>query len=300
MENSEKKKIILLSKYGYVSVCEDDYENKNFSVVPFENLAHSLRGSVRKAQLLSKVDIKIKVITGKRDLIPLTMSPCDKINEIYNKISSTEEKFSPSLHRLISSIGKIRELKISRTLYEENIKNNQILIMAPRESIYFSSTKHGNQIGIENNNIIHKLFGEDAQIAFVDKQIRTDGLYVEFSLESEPDEASVLIGLAVDRSDYYVDDYCGFWGYVLSDAKIVSENSTKNYGKRCKMGDRVGMKVEVKDKKVEVTYYLNGENLGVAFDSLEIDTYYPSVVVHYECTKVRLIEKAIVPEDKVQ
>ena len=86
----------------------------------------------------------------------------------------------------------------------------------------------------------YKLFGEDPQIAFVDKPI-SDVLYVEFSLESEPDEASVLIGIAVERSDYYVDDYCGFWGYVLSDAKIVSEYNTKNYGKRCKMGDRVGI-----------------------------------------------------------
>lgn len=298
---TEKSKTILLSKYGYISVNKDDYENKDLPVISFSNFSNSLTGTVSKAQLLSNLNIRIKPITGKREMISLTMSPYDKIKEIYNKISTEEEKYSPSLHRLISSIGKIRELKIGRTLYEENIKNNQILIVSPRESIYFSSTKHGNQIGIENNNIIHKLFGEDSQIAFVDKPIKNDVHYVEFSLESEPDEASVIIGVAIERSDYYVDDYCGFWGFVLSDSKLVSENNTKTYGKRCQMGDRVGMKISVNEKKktVEVSYYLNGENLGVAFDSLELNTYYPSVVMHYECTKVKLIDKALMPEDQV-
>ena len=48
-----------------------------------------------------------------------------------------------------------------------------------------------------------------------------------------------------------------------------------------------------------MSYYLNGENLGVAFDSLELNTYYPSVVMLYECTKVKLIDKALMPEDEI-
>ena len=67
------------------------------------------------------------------------------------------------------------------------------------------------------------------------------------------------------------------------------------------MGDKVGMKISVNEKTrtVEVSYYLNGENLGVAFDSLELNTYYPSVVMLYECTKVKLIDKALMPEDEI-
>lgn len=301
LSTTEKNKTILLSKYGYISVNKEDYENKSLSVISFSNLSDTLSGTVNKANLLSNIELKIKPITGKRDMKLLSMSPYDKIKEIYNKISTDDEKYSPSSHRLISSIGKIRELKISKTLYEENIKNNQILIIAPRESIHFSSHRHGNQIGIEDNNIIHKLYGEDSQIAFVDKPIKNDVHYIEFLLESEPDEGSVIIGVAIERSDYYVDDYYGFWGYVLSDSNLVSETNTKTYGKRCKMGDKVGMKISVneKTKTVEVSYYLNGENLGVAFDSLELNTYYPSVVMHYECTKVKLIDRALMPEDDI-
>ena len=301
LSTSECNNTILLSKYGYVFVNKEDYENTSLSVISFSNLSKTLRGTVNKGQLLSNIELKLKPITGKREMKSISLSPYDKIKEIYNKISTDEEKYSPSQHRLISSIGKIRELKIGKTLYEENIKNNQILIIAPRESIHFSSNRHGNQIGIENNNIIHKLYGEDSQIAFVDKPIKSDVHYIEFALESEPDEGSVIIGVAIERSDYYVDDYYGFWGYVLSDSKLVSENNTKTYGKRCKMGDKVGMKISVNEKTrtVEVSYYLNGENLGVAFDSLELNTYYPSVVMLYECTKVKLIDKALMPEDGI-
>ena len=138
LSNSECNNTILLSKYGYVFVNKEDYENTSLSVISFSNLSNTLRGTVNKGQLLSNIELKLKPITGKREMKSISLSPYDKIKEIYNKISTDEEKYSPSQHRLISSIGKIRELKIGKTLYEENIKNNQILIIAPRESIHFS------------------------------------------------------------------------------------------------------------------------------------------------------------------
>ena len=120
LSNSECNNTILLSKYGYVFVNKEDYENTSLSVISFSNLSNTLRGTVNKGQLLSNIELKLKPITGKREMKSISLSPYDKIKEIYNKISTDEEKYSPSQHRLISSIGKIRELKIGKTLYEEN------------------------------------------------------------------------------------------------------------------------------------------------------------------------------------
>ena len=82
---------------------------------------------------------------------------------------------------------------------------------------------------------------------------------------------------------------------------ISIDGGLKSSGKYIESADKVGMKISVNEKTrtVEVSYYLNGENLGVAFDSLELNTYYPSVVMLYECTKVKLIDKALMPEDEI-
>ena len=47
-----------------------------------------------------------------------------------------------------------------------------------------------------------------------------------------------------------------------------------------------------------VSFFVNGENLGVAFEGLEKNVYYPAAVVYYEGTKVKVVEHSNIPEEK--
>ena len=67
---------------------------------------------------------------------------------------------------------EIKELTISRKVYEERLEPNQLLLLAPRQPIRFHDTYHGSQIAYEDDGIgIRKIYGEDVEIALVDKAV---------------------------------------------------------------------------------------------------------------------------------
>ena len=52
-----------------------------------------------------------------------------------------------------------------------------------------------------------------------DKSFNSGRHYVEFSLESEPDEKNIIIGISLARTDmkFNLSDTKNFWGYILSE-----------------------------------------------------------------------------------
>ena len=52
------------------------------------------------------------------------------------------------------------------------------------------------------------------------------------------------------------------------------------------------------DNTWTVSFFVSGENLGVAFEGLEKNVYYPVAVLYYEGTKVKVVEHSNIPEEK--
>jgi hypothetical protein len=72
---------------------------------------------------------------------------------------------------------------------------------------------------------------------------------------------------------------------------------TSEYGDICKMGDKIGILMQFNNKGLDVSFFINKVNLGVAFKSLPNNTYYPCAVLLYDCAKVKISNKVYIPDN---
>ena len=81
--------------------------------------------------------------------------------------------------------------------------------------------------------------------------------------------------------------------------KKIFQNGNKaetvEYGDASKMNDKIGILLEFNDVGLDITFFINKVNMGVAFKSLPHNTYYPCVVLGYDGTRVRMCNKATFP-----
>ena len=306
ISNTNTKYKILYSSYGYVKVDESLLSTN--TIVPFLQISSQITGTINKNSLSSEIPIRIKTLYGSRKEYTFTLSPEDKIGLLIKEIQKAEdkdkdikEKMNKSQsYRIISTKGLLKELNLFSKVYEEKLSMNQLLILAPNHPMKFSDKHHGDQIAIEHGNIAHKSSGDDLQLALIDKGYYRDVSYTEFILETEPDERGIIIGVSLARDDYGLDEITKFWGYILSDGCKVSNDTQKDYGKVCKLGDKIGVLRECNENNntLSVSFFVNGENQGVAFEGLEKNVYFPSAVLYYEGTKVKVVEHSNIPEEK--
>ena len=306
ISNTNTKYKILYSSYGYVKVDESLLSTN--TIVPFLQISSQITGTINKNSLSSEIPIRIKTLYGSRKEYTFTLSPEDKIGLLIKEIQKAEdkdkdikEKMNKSQsYRIISTKGLLKELNLFSKVYEEKLSMNQLLILAPNHPMKFSDKHHGDQIAIEHGNIAHKSSGDDLQLALIDKGYYRDVSYTEFILETEPDERGIIIGVSLARDDYGLDEITKFWGYILSDGCKVSNDTQKDYGKVCKLGDKIGVLMEFNENNntLSVSFFVNGENQGVAFEGLEKNVYFPAAVLYYEGTKVKVVEHSNIPEEK--
>lgn len=96
-------------------------------------------------------------------------------------------------------------------------------------------------------------------------------------------------------------DMKGFWGFVLSECKKIYNNpsgkvESVEYGDITKMGDRVGIMMEFQATGVDITFYVNKINLGVAFKNLPLGMYYPTAVLGFDGTRVKITNRVGYPD----
>jgi len=320
--NQENQLKIYYSNYGYIQINQKDYLNNEISLIDFTQVPYNknnkninnnslLIGKINKNSIFPKITIRIKTLYDTREIYKIELEPEDKISLIFQKIIEIEknnnnkkEKFDfknyNNSYRIISAKGQIIQLNIYKKIYEENIYNNQLLILSKNPPIHFSEINHGNQIIIENNIYANKIYGEDEQIALINKGYNNGISYTEFILETEPDEKSIIIGVCLKRSNnnYYLNNMNNFWGYILSDAKKICMDYCKDYGKICKIYDKIGILLEFNyENKCNISFYVNGENQGLAFENLDNNIYFPCVVLLYEEARVKVVEYSKIPED---
>jgi hypothetical protein len=205
---------------------------------------------------------------------------------------------------LISSNGKIKELNPNKTYAEELISNDETLILLNQIDLNFSETNKGNMIYLGNKSkIARKQGGDELQFVITEQGFKYGKNYCEFILDTEPYERSVILGVSLFRTDYIMSsgDMKGFWGFVLSECKKISNNQNGKvesieYGDITKMGDRVGIMIEFHSLGVDISFYINKINMGVAFKNLPLATYYPAAVLGFDGTKVRITNKIGFPD----
>jgi hypothetical protein len=262
--------------------------------------------------LRDHIRVKLKTFYGRRSTFHLEMSINDKLSDMIPKICIEEDSISPTdkkfnyanQYRLVSSRGRIKELNSTRTFAEEGINDNEALIMINPVSLSFSDIYKGHLIYLDSKNkAALKQGGDEPQFVLADHGYSCGKNYCEFILETEPYERSVIIGVTLKRSEYSLSssDIKGFWGYVLSDGKKV-QNSTSNklemieYGDITKIGDRIGIMIEYNASGVDISFFVNKINLGIAFKSLPAATYFPCAVLGFDGTRIRITNKVSFPD----
>jgi hypothetical protein len=224
----EKPKLTFFSDYGYVQVIKEEFENSDNQIVNISNNNKRIAGRIHKSKLSTEIKVNLKTLYGDRKMHTYMVKIDDKISTLVKFLLQDEDKTEKDpkkkwdknyQYRLISTAGLIKELMPGRNFIEENIKNGYTLILASPVKLKFSEIQHGPGILIENNHqTAYKQTGEEHQYALTDKGYSTGTNYIEFTLETEPDERNIIIGITTARNDYYFNSDCrNFWGYVPSE-----------------------------------------------------------------------------------
>lgn len=62
------------------------------------------------------------------------------------------------------------------------------------------------------------------------------------------------------------------------------------------MGDQIGILMEFNEKGLNVSFFINKLNLGIAFKTLPPNTYYPCALLYYDQAKVRITNRVPFPD----
>lgn len=259
--------------------------------------------------------MNLKTFYGDRRVHKFEVNINDKISDIIQKLCIEEDILFREMkdakkwnflnqYRLYSTMGRLREINPAKSYKEELINEDYYIMLLPASNLDLSDLNRGNLILLESNNkVALKQGGDEHQMALTEQGYSFGRIYCEVILETEPYEKSVIIGISQKRTDFNLNpnDVKGFWGFVLSDCKKVSNNASGKvdlieYGDVCKIGDRVGMLMEFNSAGLDITYYINKINMGVAFKSLHAGMYYPAIVLGFDGTKVRLTNKVLFPD----
>jgi len=68
------------------------------------------------------------------------------------------------------------------------------------------------------------------------------------------------------------------------------------YGDFSKMGDKIGILMEFNEKGLDVSFFINKIDMGIAFRSLPPNTYYPCVLLYYDGAKVKVMNRVPLPD----
>ena len=202
----------------------------------------------------------------------------------------------------MSSISLLRELNIYKTYKEENIKDNEILLILKPETIKFSPNLKTSHIYLENERkTAKKMDIDDFEFCLTEPGFKYGKKYIEFILETEPFEKNIMIGISLFRNNFRFNDSKDFFGFLLSEnQKIWNVNGkmkTEDFGFNTKIGDKIGMLIELSFNERNITYYINKNLVGVAFRNLPHEILYPCVCLGFPGTKIKVDSKVEFPQN---
>ena len=151
------------------------------------------------------------------------------------------------------------------------------------------------------NSVAHNQSGnEDHLLVLCDRGYKSGNHYIEFTLETEPCETSMIIGITHIRSDYYfnLNDYKNFWGYIPSEGTKIGNNNFLEVGLPCKIKDKVGLLMNFTNTGLDLGLYVNGAWVCKLFSNLPLGVlYYPCSVLKFDGMKIRVSNRVPIPDN---
>ena len=322
-KKDEKKYKIFYSDYGYIKISEDDLSNEASAIYKFiqyknnKNINYLLYGSIYKNNIKDNINIKLKYFHSKRSLIKFeNINISSKLNILIEQLYQNEDpKSLPKVYtknsqfRLYSCKSTIRELNTGLSFYENNIQNNEILLFFKQIPIVFSTTMKGKSIEIsQGGKTAFKINIDDPHYVLCTSGFNGGRHYFEIKLLTDPMIRSVVVGLGIkkDEKNLFSHLMSKFYGFILSDMKKTEINfsggdqeNMQDYGEVFLINDNVGVLYDCRDDGVNITFYRNKKNLGIAFKNLPKDlVYYPTVEMGLCGSKIQISNDIDFPDDK--
>ena len=322
--NDEKKYIIAYSSYGYLKILEEELRNNLFTILKFiqyktviNNNFNPLTGFIFKDNIKETINVKVKYFHNKRSLILFDkININSKINILIENLYQNEEpnnipkKYTKnSQYRLYSCKTELRELNTGLSFFDNDIRDNETLLFFKEPTLIFSTTMKGIPIEIsQQGKTAFKINNDDPYYALGSFGYSGGRHYYEIKLLTDPMIRSIVVGFGIkkDEKNLFSSEMNKFYGYILSDMKKTEINfsgreqeNILDYGEICSINDIIGVLFDCREDGVNIIFYRNKKNLGVAFKNLPKDSvYYPAVEMGFTGSKIQISNELEFPDDK--
>ena len=321
--NKEEKYKVVYSTYGYLQISEEELSNNLLTIYNFiqyknipNNLFNPLKGFIFKDNIKNNLNLKVKYFHSKRNLISFDAIDINsKINILIENLFENEDKNNLpkkytkySQHRLYSCKTNLRELNTGLTFFENDIRDNEILLFFKEPTLIFSTTMKGKSIEVsQQGKIAFKINTDDPHYVLGSNGYNGGRHYYEIKLLTDPMIRSIVVGFGIKKEEknLFSCEMNKFYGYILSDMKKTEitfgdkeQENMIDYGEVCSINDYIGILYDCKDDGVYISFYRNRKKLGIAFNKLPKDyTYFPAVEMGLMGSKLQVYNGIDFPEE---
>jgi tripartite motif-containing protein 9/67 len=115
----------------------------------------------------------------------------------------------------------------------------------------------------------------------------------EIRIDRFNQDEDVFIGVALKGVNLYgrPPEISNFWGYIASNARKFCPGNEEDFGETSGTDDIIGVTLEFGESNATLSYTKNGSPMGVAFDNLPLETFYPAVSLYYVDVQVTILNK---------
>lgn len=334
IEQKNKNKLnIYYSSYGYIKILKSEKpeENINNELLKFiqvkisKDFQNPIKGTIYHKNFKSEITLKIKTFFNEREIYTIEKidihSPLHTVveklfsqksknkntvsennsNNSNNNIDKSNIEYlnAKSQYRIFSCNKSIHELNSIRSLYENDIKDGELLLYLPIQELSFSSYIKGNSVLIsQKNKIASKVNTDLPQYALGDEYYSFGKHYFEINLLTLPIETSIIIGVATKKNqkDKFSYDVNGFYGIIASNMCLIWMEKGKQYKKELNknkkdsfnINDIVGVLLEFKKEGLQISFYKNKMLLGSPYKNIPDNFFYPAVSLGIVGSKVQI------------
>ena len=333
VQKNKNKLNIYYSSYGYIKILKSDKpeENINNELLKFiqvkisKDFQNPIKGTIYHKNFKSEITLKIKTFFNEREIYTIEKidihSPLHTVVEkLFSQKSQNKNTFSEnnsknsnnnndksnieylnakSQYRIFSCNKSIHELNSIRSLYENDIKDGELLLYLPIQELSFSSYIKGNSVLIsQKNKIASKVNTDLPQYALGDEYYSFGKHYFEINLLTLPIETSIIIGVATKKNqkDKFSYDVNGFYGIIASNMCLIWMEKGKQYKKELNknkkdsfnINDIVGVLLEFKKEGLQISFYKNKMLLGSPYKNIPDNFFYPAVSLGIVGSKVQI------------